>query len=811
MPNWKFFLNGTEVEEPIGWDSVEFRANRLESHGIDQEFSTELTFYGLGAKILKAEFDANFINSDTTIIIQQIANGEVKFTYRGAINYSVYSETNNCKTGDNTILVGIQRDIFTDKFKSRLDNEIDLMSLKDMDGNEVPALNLVPIRTHSQPLPLVANGGNQSKGTDQTIFMDATFPYTSNGWSRDNFCKMTPVYWDSTDFKGALFGNTNNTSGYNFDITNCIFVNNGSTTRYFKLDVGAIQYKMWWLLIQWYASPIPFPFPPEGCSMNITLTAHVVDSGGNDVSLDYLWDSPLCYITDDYPPHQEICGLTNPVTANVTIPVGGKLLLYFQWGGNGNIVVGTNYYGTPSEAAVRIQIGSDCNGNDWKYRVRLSEISESTASITNVVYIEDYLRRLIYLMTGNPDGLVSNTFSVANQGCYHNNALTTGMLLRNISLPNGATTQIKTSFKSIFESLDAIFCLGWGLELSQDGSYKVRIEEREYFYSDFISETFTNPSEVKITANAEKMYSNFLIGYKENWKNVALGGSVAVHSYRSYTIPNNAIQDGGSSKLEALSEIIGEGVAIEYSRRLNLIEATAASSDQRNDYETFIIWLNPTEFTGGYLYYLPTETEPTTFAPLQASASSGFSDTDADDIGSRYNLLHSPRRMAMRHYQFVASNFFGLPNKTLIFNNSEYQADIGIKIYDYFSPVCSILESEPNTFLYEDSNLQQSDIVSGRNTPILKPVKIEVEFPQAFCDFITMVLQNQYQKIRIVANGVDYQGYINSVTNMPEDSSNGGKTKFTLFAYDIGSPQEGGAPPPPQIGPYNDSYNNAYL
>jgi len=56
MANWKFYLDGIEVEEPIGWDAVEFTAVRMESHGIDQPFSTEVKFYERGARYIKSIF-----------------------------------------------------------------------------------------------------------------------------------------------------------------------------------------------------------------------------------------------------------------------------------------------------------------------------------------------------------------------------------------------------------------------------------------------------------------------------------------------------------------------------------------------------------------------------------------------------------------------------------------------------------------------------------------------------------------------------------------------------------------------------------
>ena len=69
MAGWQFYLNGTEVEEPIGWDAIEFTAIRMESHGIDQPFSTEVRFYGKGAKLIKDLYDRYFINAQIAIRI----------------------------------------------------------------------------------------------------------------------------------------------------------------------------------------------------------------------------------------------------------------------------------------------------------------------------------------------------------------------------------------------------------------------------------------------------------------------------------------------------------------------------------------------------------------------------------------------------------------------------------------------------------------------------------------------------------------------------------------------------------------------
>ena len=95
MAGWKFFLNGIEVAEPIGWDAIEFTAKRLPSHGIDSPFSTELTFTGKAAKLIKAEYEAHYINAEITILIQSNVkvNGS-DYAFVGFLNMSIYTEKN---------------------------------------------------------------------------------------------------------------------------------------------------------------------------------------------------------------------------------------------------------------------------------------------------------------------------------------------------------------------------------------------------------------------------------------------------------------------------------------------------------------------------------------------------------------------------------------------------------------------------------------------------------------------------------------------------------------------------------------------
>jgi hypothetical protein len=155
MAGWRFYLNNDEVEEPIGWDAIEFTALRMESHGIDQPFSTEVRFYGKGAKLIKDLYDIYFINAEIAIkITSDVGYSGQLYEFEGMLNLSIYQEHNVCDTDSWEVTVGIIDDNFREQFKARQDVEIDLTSTTDLNGNAIAALTQKEIRLHRQDLYL---------------------------------------------------------------------------------------------------------------------------------------------------------------------------------------------------------------------------------------------------------------------------------------------------------------------------------------------------------------------------------------------------------------------------------------------------------------------------------------------------------------------------------------------------------------------------------------------------------------------------------------------------------------------------------
>jgi len=787
MAGWNFFLDGIQVEEPIGWDAVEFTAIRMESHGIDQPFSTELKFYNQGAKYIKSQYDQYFINAQIAIQITSdvLYNGQ-PWQFDGFLNLMIYEEKNVCDTDSWEITVGILDDNFREEFKSRQEVEVALETTTDLNGNAINSLTYKSVRLHKQDLYLVASGRNFA---DQYSFLKYV-PINSPpyDWQYPDYINVVPVFWGNTDFKQFL-GSTMDTQGSSFTNTNVIFVNNMSITRNLTFNIQIDGEFTWY--------PFTQGFNP-GDTADIDFYIRVFDNAALNDTFYLVGTTGIN--TASNPGTVTQFNISNTIS-NVVVPPDYRVLLLMYWGTGGTI---------------KREVSNGSQYEKWLYPnienvcVKLSEINPGEyASFCNGLTIEQYLKGLIYIMTGSNNKLLSDAFSETGNGCYWNNLLTNGLKIRNAQtidqIQNGCTdeedqTIIKTSWKKTFEELDKIFCLGWAFEW--DGTeWKIRVEPREYFYQNSISQVFNHVGEVIQMAKVDKMVNNIVLGYSDKWKNISVSGAWAIHTDRNYFVGNRAISEGSSSTLDIRSDIIAEGYAIEFSRRMSFVEFDSGSSDRPNDYETFIIWLNRAEVfledIEGTCFAIPDETGNVTFAPGTISTPSSFLTFSSSPLENIYNISHTPARVAFRHWKILGMHTYGLTNPRLRFQVGEYQTNYSSEIQDLYDSCQVYLE---DTVLNENTDIYPDVIRDGQKEYLFRPIAIEFSYPQSLCDFLTLSQDEQYRKIRLTSGSLDLQGFIQEATNQPEDSS-GGTTKFTLLMSNQVTPE---------AGEFNEDFNSDY-
>jgi len=734
MAGWSFFLNNTEVEEPIGWDAIEFTAIRMESHGIDQPFSTEMRFYERGATLIKALYDQYFINAEITIqITSDVGYNGQPYQFDGMLNLAIYQEHNVCDTDSWEITVGIIDDSFREQFKARQDVDIDLTAIKDLNGDSIAALTEKEIRLHRQDLYLQSNGKNLADSS--------TYTYNGPLGAIAQRFAVVPTYWQQKDF-------TNN-YGSAFD-TNVIFVTgaNWETTPIFKNNSTITRTLT-------YEVTIDFTLTSNDSGGNIQeALAFVLLNGNTAVSFTNL------EIVDLLP--LQVFNITNTYTGSISIPVGYTISLFFI----------QNTYSTVT-AAVTVDI-------EKGYTINLNEINSGEyASTANCLTIEQWLKRAIYMMTGSNNKLLSDVFSEADGGCYWNNALTNGIRIRQGENQEGLSA-LSTTWKKTFEALDRIFCLGWAFEWTGT-EWKIRVEPREYFYQNIISQTFNNIGEVTSMAKVDMLANAIQLGFTEKWKNIQLSGTFAIHTDRNYFVNNRAMAENSSGKLDIRTEIIGEGYAIEFSRRLSDISFGGATSDRPNDYETFIIWLNRQTIELATVqdsaFNLPQATGAVTFLPGTVSLPSNLINFSSSPLNNLYNIFHTPARIALRWWKVLGMHTYGVTNPKLQFQVGEYQTTYSSYISDALEPCQQYCDE---CTLFENGNIDPTFIRPSEVVYLFKPIGVEFSYPQSLCDFLTLSQDEQYRKVRLTSGSLDIQGFITEATNQPEDAS-GGTTKFTLL------------------------------
>ena len=810
MASWKFFLNNIEVEEPIGWDGIEFTAQRTEEHGVDQPFSTEVSFYGKGAKLIKSLYDTQFINAQITIkIVSDVYVNGMPWEFNGFLNMALYSELNVCDTDSWQVSVGIIDDNFREKFKSRMDVDVDIYASLDLDGNPIADPVFDNTRLHTQEVYLVAYGSSQVQ--PYPIASYASLFWSSPGpWRLEDYAAAIPAYFSSNpnDFKGP-FGTALDPQQVKWHPTKtACFINNSSFTRYFFVS-ARIKGVFGWnpnvgvpgdtanlelLLIRLQANPTSGANINYSASLDQSPCASFTNPSGNYTAYD------MSGSTEDTP--FPVIGL---------LP-GEIIQVLVSWG-----------YGCSISPAFNPPSGIGRELNVWVDECCLT-ITEKNgaeyASFAETMKAENFLKRLVNIITGNADGFVSDAFSYANNGCYWNYALTNGLKIRQAKTTIGTAincdpdavlpnTNFKVSFKQVFDGLSNIFCLGWTFE-KINGAWKVRVEPVEYFYQNNIEFTALNVGEVRQSAKVEDLANQFKIGYDDTWKNIQAAGLWAIHTDRNYYVDNRAMAQGTTKKVELLSGIIAEGYAIEFSRRMYFFQDDSGSSDRPNDYELFIIWLNrntlainniqnseyrlPPNYNENGLVYIPQG---------DASMSSNRINQSNSEVGALYNINISPARNALRWWKVLGMHTYGLAAPKLKFQTGQYQIQYSSYISDVVEPCQEYAIGE---VIAENMDIDPEFMRDESKVYLFKPIQIEFDYPQSLCDFINLSDNVPYGRVRLQSGSLDVTGWIESIANKPEDD-NGGTTSFVLLAANKTEEPT----PPPGIGPYNDAYNDAYL
>lgn len=613
MTLWKFKINGTEVEEPIGWDALEVTLQRDPIfHGLQNIFSDNITFWDTGAQIIREAYETDGIDAQLVFLAQYSCDGGITYNtfISGILNAYFYSITNN------EVTIKIEPSGFQRLLKNRLDSQINLNSSVSMDGLPMSSVDPFDLHLHSKEIKYkstyFANPGVTSISYSSDPNTEhISYPFILNisevpgSLEADDISNNPPIFYSGFYAPGITKRTINVQGSIKFHVNGQEFTATG------KLESKT----------------------SSGSSIHV-LPIFALSQGSTPVSADhsYTFNDNFDFPQDSY------LYFTIEITANGT----GSITITFD---TTNLVY-MNY----------------------------EELSISAPSITKAFLIHEAFAKISESITGIQDSFRSNFFGRTNSsphtysdnGCGSWTAISNGLNIRKMLDKNGSLFPIITSFNDLFNSACSIWNLGMQVEVDNTGKEFIRVEPVEYFYNLSSVLSAVNISNLKQYPSQDLIFNEFKIGYS-TWKlnsGGAANGIDELNSIRVYNVPVKL----ANKSLQAYSKFISSGYLIEETRRLQY--TTDPNKDFETDNDLFFICTNTDSVTSDK-YTIPAVS--TTYAAGTVSErDENFTGiTNLISPETSYNLRISPVRMALNWYKNLAPSIWKNPTAAIKFVSGE--------------------------------------------------------------------------------------------------------------------------------------------
>lgn len=314
---------------------------------------------------------------------------------------------------------------------------------------------------------------------------------------------------------------------------------------------------------------------------------------------------------------------------------------------------------------------------------------------------------------------------------------------------NSTATYFRTNLGDFFQSLNAILCLGMGIEVI-GGKETLVVEERSYFYNKTTILNVGNSKNLSLGYVADWIYSKIKAGYPNKAYNsdASAGNSSAninePNTETIYEIP------GATSKNEydIVSKYRGDSTGMLQLYGAESLEPNGSHSDT-GDYDPVIIRTENRNIDGTYRYIMP-------------RGNLAKKDNPGVVVATPGNMYISPKRMVMAHQFFLNGCAFKLEGMVTLQSATNDQAnnETSDSIYNTF------YEKE-----YEGPTLRDY-------ATTFRPIEliIEAAYP---ADFVDHISENPYGVVEFDYRGTTYKGYI---LKMETKLSGSGSIKYSLLS-----------------------------
>lgn len=738
----------TEIEEPVGWDSISFKLTRDRSwHGLFYDYTAQnFEFWGVGRKLLKTEYEAYGLEGLMWLKVEYdcFDTGNWQHFYTGRFIFAQYNGTcgNDCY-----IKISIDNISEVIELRNRLEQNVDLLATKCFDTTtnlanytkapfsiSLPGKTVVlqsnasttednesdnlvgpnwysaiddAIKSVISPLFLGFNNVISSD-VSNTSFFDK--PETSLGGLHNPIPEGTIPFIDQQPFSSLKCIGTNGKLAYRY---HCTISQSGD---------GSIQ----------TTGQLNIVRLPAGADINVAGSLVVIYQQD-------LWTTLTGNASTSFDVSNEL---------DIALDEGDQLFIFIYLGKNHPEKFDTFFCTMHEESFQNYSVNSLCEASPADVFMINEAMSRIIESITNnkLKLYSEYL--------GRTD---SQPFAFEGNGCGALAVITNGLKIRQAKNTDGSLPSLFISLKDAFESVQAIHNVGLGIEKfltdenisdditddllnSQSKDFRVRVEDWKFFYKNEVVLTHTDINEITRTVQQEKHYAIFRVGYQK-WEAEDFNGLDEFLTKREYRTQLTQV----NNVLEKLSKLIASGYAIEVTRRQG-----STSKDWRYDNDVFIICVK------------------SDYTVEQGNITNAENIIDPPTI---YNYRISPARNLLRWFNTVISSYRKTTSTSQLLFSS---GDGNLVAKGQMTSANCRLE---NAAIAENQVFDTSAFSDiEKALPIFKNETVTYEYPLNMDEF-KMLLANPYGQIAFSNDEESGKGWILDVQYQPNE----GKAKFTLL------------------------------
>jgi hypothetical protein len=721
---WKFtIIKSTgiekEVDEPVLWDSMTKTIKRDDNwHGIFFAFSEgDLQFIEEAYWIIKEEYLLNGIEGKLYLRVEWSISEGWNLFYNGKFDFGRYKEV----CGDSCyITIGVEDNDASTLLANRFDTSVDLTSSKAYDGSPTltnyAGLNKV-INIPGKAILIQSKANNTAQLVSENFRSNPEWQVTDTGTTNQMRASFYP------GFTNTIYSDLNDTTFHNsINMLRGGYLNMpdpGMIPIVDMIEVAGLNCTSSNAVINYRYKGI---INTAGAAAPTTYYQIFKLPKGKDIN------TPGSYVQIL---HQSLGTANTPFnisgTINITLNPGDKLYLYLFIN-----LLNSNTYTSfviteDADCFFDISLHSLCDPSPAKTYLIHESGSRILENITNnqLRFRSDYY--------GRTD---SQPYNYTADGCGGLRTLSNGLQIRQAVLQDGSVPKVFTSFKDFIESLNAIDCIGYGLEGND-----VRVEPVEYFYNNTVIFVADGVDGYEKPIRTDRVYKTFIFGY-DKYETESTNGLDAIHTKREYRLQISSVDN----KLEKLSKIIADGYAIEVTRR-----KFGKTEDWRYDQNIFMLCLKRAG------------------SDLIVDQNNISSPANIFDPATVINYAISPIRNGLRWFKWLVQGIRDYTQTALRFSSGEGNYVAKGKL----TTGC----------INEAAVIAENDIISVNSygtsydpAPFIVPERVSFTYPLGLNEF-AFIAANKYGLIKYRRADDDWQfGWIENIKYSPNE----GSAEFTL-------------------------------